>query len=201
MVISRLAVIVVLRLDGCEESIIRYPMMRKIVTRSAYGIGAVVVLVVAAALILPEFLDTPAVERELQAKLSQAAHAEIAWEKLSIRLLPSPRGALSGVRVEIPGLVSVRAEQVDAHLRLLPLFRGRAEIASVSLTKPSIRLDVSRSPPSEKKDEAQADLLESYRAAVDAIRSFAPEAALDIEDADLDLRISGLPSSSPKRSR
>src|SRR5262249_21023385 len=110
----------------------------------AYAAGAIVVLVVAAALAIPAFLDTPALERELQAKLSQAVHGEIAWDALAIRLLLTPRGALSGVRAEIPGVVSLRAERVDVHLRLLPLFRGRAEIASVSLTRPEVRLDIAQ---------------------------------------------------------
>src|SRR5262245_15452161 len=118
---------------------------------AAYVVGALVLLVVAVALVAPLFLDTPAVERELQAKLSQLVRGEVAWESLSIRLLPSPRGALSKVRVEIPGVAEVRAEQVNAHLRLLPLFRGSAEIAEVSLSKPIVRLNVARSASSEKK--------------------------------------------------
>jgi hypothetical protein len=173
--------------------------MRKLVTRTtryaAYGAGAVLALLVAAALLVPAFLDTPAVERELKAKLSQALHGEIAWEKLSIRLLPSPRGSLSKVRAEIPGIASVRAEQVDAHLRLLPLLRGRAEIASVSLSKPEISLEMALSPAAkeEPRDTARQDPVEGYRGVVEAIRGFAPDAVLDIEDAGLDLRIAGMP--------
>ena len=172
------------------------PGMRKAVIRSAryvaYFAGAVVALLLAAALILPEFLDMPAVESELQAKLSQAAHGTITWEKLSIRLLPSPRGALRKVLAEIPGVANVRAEQVDVHLRLLPLFRGRAEIASVAVSKPEIRLDIA---PGKAKPQEQTrrDPVEAYRTSVDAIRSFAPEAVLDIEDAELDVRIAGMP--------
>src|SRR5262252_9356051 len=67
---------------------------------AVYAALAVVALVVLAALVVPLFLDTPAVERELEAKLSEAVHGEVAWEQLSIRLLPSPRGSLSKVRAE-----------------------------------------------------------------------------------------------------
>src|SRR5262245_51577515 len=80
----------------------------------AYAAGILVALLVLAALVVPAFLDTPAVERQLQAKLSQAVHGEVAWERLSIRLLPSPRGSLSKVRAEIPGVASVSADQADA---------------------------------------------------------------------------------------
>ena len=218
MVISRLVVIGVLRTDGSEESISLHseaagriipadarsssvplvvPVMRKIVARSAryaaYGAGALVVLCAAAALVLPVFLDTPAVERELQAKLSQAVQGSVAWEKLSLRLLPTPRGALSGFRAEFPGVASVLAEDVDVHLRLAPLFHGRAEIASLSLSKPVIRVEIAPAPPAKGDADAQPDPFDAYRSAVEAIRAFAPEAEVDVENADLDIRIAGMP--------
>src|SRR5215467_11093648 len=169
--------------------------MRKIVTRSAYGIGAAVVLLVAAALILPEVLDMPAVERELQAKLSEAAQGQVAWEKLSIRFLPSPHGALRKVRIEIPGVAKLRTEDVAVHLRLAPLFHGRAEIASIALSKPEIQLDLTEASGSEEspRDKTQENPSEGYRSTVEAIRGFAPETFVDVEDASVDARISGMP--------
>ena len=171
------------------------PRLVRAVRYAAYAVVALVALIVAAALVLPAFLDTQRVGAELQAKLSEAVHGEVAWGKLEIRLLPSPRGALSRVRAEIPGIASVRAEEVQARLLLLPLLRGRAEIAAVSLSKPVIRLEIAPSPAAKDKasEEAPADPVEAYRTAIEAIRRFAPEAVLDIEDADLDLRVPGLP--------
>jgi hypothetical protein len=160
---------------------------------AAYAAGAVVVLALVAALVGPLFLDTPAVERELQAKLSQLVQGQIAWEKLSIRLLPSPRGSLSMVRVEIPGVVDVRAEQVDALLSLVPLLYGRAEIASVSLSKPAIRLQVSPAAKAEPSRKAPADPVEGYRLALAEVHRFAPSAVLDIEDGEVDASLPGLP--------
>ena len=46
---------------------------------AAYGAIALVALIVAAAFVLPAFLDTQRVETELQVKLSQAVHGEVAW--------------------------------------------------------------------------------------------------------------------------
>src|SRR5690349_20615416 len=96
---------------------------------AAYFAAFLVVLVVAEALVLPSFLDTQRVETELKAQLSLAANGEVAWQQLRIRLLPSPRGALSKVKVEIAKAASLSADGVDVHLRLLPLLRGRAQIA------------------------------------------------------------------------
>jgi hypothetical protein len=162
---------------------------------AAYAAIALVALAVAAALVIPRVVDMRQVEAELQAKLSQALHGTVSWEKLEIRLLPSPRGALSQVRAEIPETASVRAEEVDAHLRLLPLLHGRAEIASVSLSKPVIRLEIAPSPAAKDKarEEAPADPVEAYRTAIGAIRRFAPEAVLEVDDGDLDIRVPDLP--------
>jgi len=163
---------------------------------AAYAAAALAILIVGAALLVPLFLDTPAVERQIQAKLSQLVQGEVAWEKLSIRLLPSPRGALSKVRVEIPGVAEVRAEQADAHLRLLPLLRGRAEIASVSLSKPAIRVQVAPASPAKEapREETPADPLGVYRSVVDGIRRFAPDAEVDVEGGELDLALAGMPA-------
>jgi uncharacterized protein involved in outer membrane biogenesis len=102
---------------------------------------------------------------------------------------------LSEVRAEIPGMASVRAEQVDAHLRLLPLLHGRAEIASVSLSRPVIQVQIS--PPQATKEESpeeeQGDPVESYRSVVAAIRSFAPEAVLDVEEGEVEIAMPDLP--------
>ena len=160
---------------------------------AAYAAAVLAILIVGAALLVPIFLDTPAVEHEIQAKLSQLVQGEVAWERLSIRLLPSPRGSLRKVSAEIPGVAAVRAEQVDAHLRLVPLLYGRAEIASVSLSHPVARLELAppasaKAPPSE-----QASPLEAYRSVVDTIRQIAPEAEIDVEDGEIEIVRSGMP--------
>lgn len=163
---------------------------------AAYGAFALLALAVTAAFVIPAVLDTRVVEAELQGKLSQMLRGNITWEKLEIRILPTPRGALSHVRAEIPKAASVRAEEVEVRLRLLPLLRGRADIASLSLSKPVIELEIAPKPPAKRKprEEARPDPVEGYRSTIEAISRFAPEAVLDVEDGDLDVRVSGLPS-------
>src|SRR5882672_6130148 len=162
---------------------------------AVYAAVALVLVLVAIVLVAPLFLDTPAVERALKAKLSQMVQGEVAWEKLSIHLLPSPRGALSAFRAEIPGVASVRAERVDARLRLLPLLRGSAEIASISLFRPAVRISpvakkaAEEAPPEEKK----SDPVMGYRSAIDAVRALAPEAVVEIEQGEMELELTDMP--------
>jgi hypothetical protein len=162
---------------------------------AAFTALALVALTVAATLVIPMVVDMRRVEAELQAKLSETVHGKITWEKLEIRLLPSPRGALSRVRVEIPGTASVRVAEVEARLRLLPLLRGRAEIASLNLSDPVIALEIAPRSSSKEKpgEEAPSGPVETYRSAIEAIRRFAPESVLEVENADLDVRAAGMP--------
>src|SRR5215211_1248782 len=95
--------------------------------------GAVVALLAIVVLGGPLLLDLPSVRAQLERQLSQAVDGKVAWESLTVRVLPSPRGVLRGVRVDAPGKATLTVQQVDVHLRLSALLRGSAEIARVSL--------------------------------------------------------------------
>ena len=164
----------------------------------AYCAAGAIAAVVAAAFILPAFLDLSGVEAQIQRKLSEAVHGEVAWDALRVRLLPSPRGSLRGVRLEVPGVASVRAEEADAHLSLLPLFRGRAEITSVSIVRPAIRIDLALAEGASPAGKAPPmDPVAAYRSAlgpvIEAIRRIAPGSLLSVEDADVEIRAPGAP--------
>jgi hypothetical protein len=156
--------------------------------RFAWGIAA---LLLAATLLLvlgDWLLGRPAVKAAVQQRVSAALGGQIAWEDLDLHLLPAPRGALRKVRIEIPEAVSLRADQVDAYLRLWPLLRGQVEIASFSVARPEIRLAASAGA---RKGAEPADPLAAYRRAVEpaarALRRFAPDTQFRVDAADVDL--------------
>lgn len=165
---------------------------------AAYGAAGLALLLLAAGLLLRELLGRPGVEAEIQTRLSRAVNGQIAWESLQVRLLPSPRGVVRGVRVGIPGIVSARADQLDARLRLMPLFRGRAEIASIGVSRPAIEVHLAPSGPEEKERNAPPpDPLDAFRSAASAIavgiRQFAADTELEIDDATVEVRAADLP--------
>lgn len=163
---------------------------------TVYSAATLGVLLVAAALVLPAFLDTPRVRAEIQRVLSEAVRGEVAWEELRIRILPAPHGALRKARLEIPAVASVSAEEARAHLRLWPLMRGRVEITSVAVTRPVIRIGIVPTAAVKEKEPAP-DVVGLYRAAVspiaDVVREFAPDTLVSIEDGELDIRTAGVP--------
>jgi uncharacterized protein involved in outer membrane biogenesis len=172
-------------------------ILRRIARYSAYGVAALVVLVVAAALVLPALLDTPRMRAEIQQKLSQAVKGEVRWEKFALRLLPSPRGSLRGLRVQTPA-ASASADEVTVALSFWPLLRGRPEITSVTLSHPVLRFAGPRRAKEEKPaQEAGKRALEAYRSAmqavVDGLQQFAPDTRFAVEGAELSLRVEGVP--------
>ncbi|HEY2338327.1 MAG TPA: AsmA-like C-terminal region-containing protein [Burkholderiales bacterium] len=130
-------------------------------------------------------VDTPAARAVIQSRLAAALGGQIAWEGLELRLLPAPHGELRRVRIEIPGALAVRADQVDVYLRLWPLLRGQPEIASLSLARPEIRIDAVGGA---KQGEAP-DPLAVYRqvmaATAHALQTFAPDTAVRVEAASI----------------
>jgi hypothetical protein len=172
-----------------------------VVRYTAWFAAALVVLVVSAALILPVALDTPAVKAGLQRKLAEAVQGEVVWEDLGIRVLPSPRAIVRKGRIEIPGRLEVSADELAVRLAFWPLLRGRAEVVSVTLSRPAINLDV---PPPQAQDDGkkgkdedpQLDLVQTYRSTVgtlaDVVQRFAPDTVLSIEDARLEFSAPGI---------
>jgi len=79
-------------------------------------------------------------------------------------------------------ITRAQAERLDAYLRLWPLLRGRPEIASLSASRPQIRL----APAGGADESAPLDPAEAYRrvmaSVVDALRRFAPDTQVSIED-------------------
>lgn len=161
---------------------------------AAYCAAALAAAAIAAALILPEILDTPAVGAGIKRKLSEAVQGEVAWDSLRIRILPSPRGVLRQAQVEIPGRVSMRAEEIEARLLFWPLLRGRAEITSVSVVRPEIRINIATSPPAEEQTKEVAAIYRSVmEPVVGLVRQFAPDTVLTVEGASVNVRAPGTP--------
>ncbi|HTT13181.1 MAG TPA: AsmA-like C-terminal domain-containing protein [Burkholderiaceae bacterium] len=156
------------------------------------GVAAALLIIL---LVAPLLVDLPAVRAQLHQKLSQAVNGQIAWDSLQLQWLPSPRGVLHGVRVELPGRLKVTIERVDAGLRLTPLALGRAEISSITIVRPVVELDIAASaagPPSDG-----GGFLATYRDAIGAaaqgIRKFAPASTLATEAARVIVRMPDLP--------
>jgi uncharacterized protein involved in outer membrane biogenesis len=132
--------------------------------RLVWTLGVVVVAAAALIALIPVLVDARAVQGELQRRLSAALGGQVSWQELDVRLLPAPRGALRGLRVDIPGTLGASADAVNVYLRLWPLLRGQPEVSSVTIERPSIRVTAGGDAPEEEKP---LDAMALYRAAME----------------------------------
>jgi uncharacterized protein involved in outer membrane biogenesis len=150
--------------------------------------AGVVALIVAALILLPHLVDTPAVKRALEQRAARAVQGEVSWRELELRLFPLPYGLLRGARVDVPGALAASVEQIEVELRLWPLLHGHLEISSVRVVQPALHLQL---PASRQARSGESDALAAYRAAlrptVDAIQRFMPGATLVLEGARIDV--------------
>ena len=156
--------------------------------RAAYAVGAIVLAAVLAVLLLgPALVDRPAVQAEIQQRLSKALEGQVTWEALDVALFPVPHGELRKLRVEIPDKLGATADQVDVYLRLWPLLRGHAEISSMTLKKPGIRIPAGGGEGSDEPIDALAAYRQVMEPIAQALREFAPDTALKLEGAGVEI--------------
>jgi hypothetical protein len=79
----------------------------------AWALGGLVVAAVLLVAAAPALIDIPAVQAEIQRRLSRALGGQVSWEALDVRLLPAPHGELRGLRIEIGQQLSAAADEVD----------------------------------------------------------------------------------------
>ena len=105
---------------------------------------AAVVVVVAAAIFLPPYINVNRFRPRIAGALSKALGREVTIGNVELRLLPTPGLTLQRVVVEDDPDFSpepmLRADEVVASLRLLSLWRGRLEIARLTFDAPSLNL-------------------------------------------------------------
>jgi len=158
--------------------------------RAAYAAGAAVLLLALAALLAPAYIDRPAVQADIQRRLSEALKGQVTWEALEVALFPAPHGELRKLRIEIPGKLGATADEVEVDLRFWPLLRGRAEISSLTLKRPAIRVLAAGA--GGNGDMPPSDAVAAYRAAMEpvanALQEFAPDMAFKLDEASVELR-------------
>lgn len=173
--------------------------MRRATRYGLYAIGVVAVLIVAAGIILPRLLDRPAMAAELQGRLSKALDGEVRWKEFSVRIFPFPRAVVRALEIKTAS-ATVTTEEATAALRLWPLFFGRAEISSVNVVRPVLNLTVvpaaavpkeaQLAPPPRNPVEAYRSSMESI---VGALREFAPDTDMAIDNAEIAIRMEDVP--------
>ena len=110
----------------------------------ARRVVATIITLVALALLLPPFINVNRYKARMASSLSSAVGRPVKIGEVEMRLIPQPGFVMANVEIgddpEISSEPILRAEQVIADLRVSSLWRGRLEIAKLSLKYPSLNV-------------------------------------------------------------
>lgn len=111
------------------------------VQRRVVALGA---LLVAAAVVAPPLISLNGFHRGIADSISQAIGRPVRMSSITLRLVPRPGFEIADFVVdEDPAFGAepiLRSSQVIASVRILPLWRGRLEIARIAFDEPSVNL-------------------------------------------------------------
>src|SRR6516225_4866929 len=157
------------------------------------------VLLTAAVLIGERLIDTPTIHAQLAEKLSRVLNGHVSWETLEIRLLPRPHAEIRGVHVALPNVLILNVGMAHVQMRLLPLFRGNAEVQSITLKRPSVDLWISSGAKGESREQSSQPIVpivlyrNAMRPLLDAVARFAPATTVALEDGRVAVHLNTLP--------
>jgi len=111
-----------------------------------YVVGGIVVLVIAAALIAPFFIDLNDYKGTIEAKAKEATGRDLKIDgKISLSILPLPSVTVDGIKFgNAPGGSAANMAEVESatvKVAIMPLLSHKAQITDIVLTKPVIVLE------------------------------------------------------------
>lgn len=113
-------------------------------------VASLVILVLAAALIVPPLVDWEARRGLIEGAITRSTGVEARTEgRLELRLLPSPRIRIDALRLgsEQPHEPSLQARLVKAEMGLTPLLRGEVRVKQVRIARAEVRIPTSEGGP------------------------------------------------------
>ncbi|MGO9021881.1 MAG: AsmA-like C-terminal domain-containing protein [Syntrophobacteraceae bacterium] len=160
----------------------------KIFVWGVSGAGILLVLLIAAAALLPRFLDTDALGRNVAAELGARYH--IRSERIKISFLPFPRMVMYGVKISIPETLTASVDTVLLHPKIWPLFTGKFSPAEIELLNPMITAKLpEQTPENSAKSSSQRllhlkDRISQFQATLPAAM---PGVVIDVRNGGLEL--------------
>ncbi|MDQ7246106.1 AsmA family protein [Dongia sedimenti] len=111
-----------------------------------YFVGGIVVLVIAAALIAPFFIDLNDYKGTIEAKAKEATGRDLKIDgKISLSLLPLPSVTVDGIKFgNAPGGTAPNMAEIESakvKVAVMPLLSDKVQITEITLTRPVIVLE------------------------------------------------------------
>lgn len=122
----------------------------KIVTVLIACLFGVSILLLAAVFIAPKVVATKTVKAKVRGEIKKIAGVEIEFGHLGLHFFPRPHVIVDQVELSIPPGVRGNAVSLSVYPRILPLFLGKVQIASLRLDSAELNYTLTKTPAAEK---------------------------------------------------
>jgi AsmA-like C-terminal region/AsmA family len=120
---------------------------KKLIFGLVGGLGLILLLLAVAALVVPYVAsDIAPLHAQIITQLSQQLGGEVQFRTLRLSVLPRPHVSLDQVSLSFPGSVEGTVESISVYPKLLPLVRGKVQLAELRLAGAHLRIRLPRLP-------------------------------------------------------
>ncbi|MFQ6077774.1 MAG: AsmA family protein, partial [Thermodesulfobacteriota bacterium] len=106
------------------------------------GTGALLVLLLLFILLLPKVINLEPMREKILATVSQKVGGHVEFQRLDVSFFPRPRAVIHHGNLSIPGKVTGTLESLTMYPEILPLFRGKVQIAMLQVEAPDFKLNL-----------------------------------------------------------
>ncbi|MGB5424938.1 MAG: AsmA-like C-terminal domain-containing protein [Desulfobacterales bacterium] len=141
---------------------------RKIAARLLVCLGAGFILLFAAILIVPRFIDRDAVVDKVGREVSKLIEGEFDFKRIDLSFFPSPYVLLADATLSLPQRISASVKVIEVYLEILPLLTGKINLNNVRIQQPDLKIMLPKSTAGNSapaSPEAVGDLIRSVSAA------------------------------------
>ena len=166
-------------------------MTKRRIIKWLAGLGGLcVILLFAAALLLPRIVDSQAVREKIGAFLLTKTNGNVAIQNIDLMWLPRPAVVVEGASLAFADKVSGKIQSIEVYPSILGLLRGQLDISRVDVASPalSVRLPEPGDEPF-NIDEIEA----SIRALIASFATEIPGMIVGVKDGSVEVRIGDRP--------
>jgi len=138
-------------------------------------LGAGFILLLAALIIVPQFIDRGSMGEKLRSELSKLVKGEFDFKRIDLSLFPMPHVLFADATLNLPQRITASVQVVEVYLEILPLLTGKINFSNARIQQPDLNIMLPKSTPGDSvpaSPEAVGDLLRNVSDAFSALPVF-----------------------------
>jgi hypothetical protein len=152
--------------------------------------GLCVILLFAAALLLPRIVDSQAVRERIRAFLLTKTNGNVAIENIDLKWLPRPAVVVRGASLAFADKISGKIQSIEVYPSILGLLRGQLDISRVEVASPALLVRL----PEPGDEPFNIDEIEaSIRALIASFATEIPGMIVGVRDGSVEVTIGDRP--------